>query len=165
MEALLIQQLINKYIEYYGSEVHMTNHMLKVYSFARNIAVLEGIEGELLNIIEVTSILHDIGIKESLRKYNSAEGKYQEKEGALAAREWLMEYELPKDSIDRVCYQIEHHHSYNYIDNIDFQILVEADFLVNIDENGMNKDQIKTIRDKYFKTDTGKKLIDTLYLI
>jgi hypothetical protein len=76
-----------------------------------------------------------------------------------------MEYELPKEFIDRVCYQIEHHHSYNYIDNIDFQILVEADFLVNIDENGMSKEQIKTIRDKYFKTDTGKKLVDTLYLI
>jgi HD superfamily phosphodiesterase len=165
MKALLIQQLLRRYIEYYGEEVHMTNHMLKVYSFARNIAVLEGVEGEALSIIEVGSILHDIGIKESLIKYSSAEGIYQEKEGAISARGWLEEENVPKDFIDRVCYLIGHHHSYDYIDNIDFQILVEADFLVNIDENGMSKEHVKTIKDKYFKTETGKKLIDTLYLI
>lgn len=163
INSLITQQLISKYAAYYGKEVHMTNHMLKVYGFAKNIAVLEEAGEELLNIVEVSSILHDVGIKESLRKFNTAEGKYQEAEGMPIAREWLSELKLAEDFISRVCFLVGHHHSYSFIDNIDFQILVEADFLVNIDENKMNKEQISSIREKYFKTNSGRKLLDILY--
>lgn len=33
-----------------------------------------------------------------------------------------------KDIIERVCYLVGHHHTYNSIDGMDYQILVEADF-------------------------------------
>jgi HD superfamily phosphodiesterase len=137
--------------------------MLKVYSFARNIAIQEGIEGDLLNIIEASSILHDIGIKESMKKYNSAAGNYQEMEGPPIARQWLEEFKLDNSFIDRVCYLIGHHHSYSYIDNIDFQILVEADFLVNIYENNMGKNEIAKIKEKYFKTKAGAAILESMY--
>ena len=46
----------------------------------------------------------------------------------------------------------------------DFQILVEADFLVNIDEDQMSKEAIQSIKEKIFKTRTGINYINHLYL-
>jgi HD superfamily phosphodiesterase len=163
VNAKTIQHILSKYISYYDKEAYMTNHMLKVYGFAKNIALLEDIEEMKLEILEVGSILHDIGIKESIKKYGSGAGKYQEIEGPPIAREWLKEIGLEQKLIDRVCYLIGHHHSYSFIDDIDFQILVEADFLVNIHENEMTKEQIAEIREKYFKTSTGRMILDCMY--
>ena len=58
---------------------------------------------------------------------------------------------------------IGNHHSYSKIDGLDFQILVEADFLVNIYEDELNKKMLASIREKYFKTTTGKMLLGTIY--
>ncbi len=43
---------------------------------------------------------------------------------------------LTADVSERVQYLIAHHHTYGNIDEMDYQILVEADFLVNIMEEG-----------------------------
>lgn len=56
------------------------------------------------------------------------------------------------------------HHSYNKIDGIDFQIIVESDFLVNIFEDNISLKAVKNIDERIFKTDSGKKLLKTLYL-
>jgi HD superfamily phosphodiesterase len=137
--------------------------MLKVYSFARNIAVLEGLDEDKRNLVEVSSILHDIGIKGSEVKYGSSSGRYQEIEGPPLAKEWLEEFKLEESFIERVCYLIGHHHSYSFIDDMDFQILVEADFLVNIYEDKIAEEQISLIREKYFRTKAGKELLDSIY--
>ena len=42
-------------------------------------------------------------------------------------------------SWERVQYLIGRHHTYNDIDGIDYQILVEADFLVNMYEDSLSK--------------------------
>jgi len=46
---------------------------------------------------------------------------------------------------------IGNHHTYDKIDGIDFQILVEADFLVNIYEDEINKESIKSIKIKFLE--------------
>jgi len=55
-----------------------------------------------------------------------------------------------------VCHLIGNHHSYQKIDDIDFQILVEADFIVNIFEDEMKRSKIESVVNKYFKTNSGK---------
>lgn len=40
-------------------------------------------------------------------------------------------------------YLVGHHHTYKDIDGLDYQILVEADFLVNYFEDGLDKEHIK----------------------
>jgi HD superfamily phosphodiesterase len=160
---LTIQQILSKYIKYYEKDVYRINHMLKVYSFARNIAVLEGLDEDKLKLVEVSSILHDIGIKGSEIKYGSSSGRYQEIEGPPLAKEWLDEFKLEESFIERVCYLLGHHHSYSFIDDMDFQILVEADFLVNIYEDKIAEEQASLIREKYFKTKAGKELLDSIY--
>lgn len=149
---------------YFGKDVKRINHALKVYGFAKSIGELEGISDDKLYILEIAAVLHDIGIKESERKYNSSAAHYQELEGPPVARELLESYKLDNNILDRVCYLIGSHHSYNKIDDVDFQVLVEADFLVNIHEDTWDKQQVRSIREKYFKTKAGLQYLDNMYL-
>jgi hemoglobin-like flavoprotein len=65
--------------------------------------------------------------------------------------------------IARVCWLIAHHHTYADIQGEDYQILVEADFLVNAYEDCMSQDAIESVRNKLFRTKTGISLLETLY--
>ncbi len=156
--------LLKKMIEYFGIDVKRINHALKVLEFAQIISDDESVDKETEEIIIYSAILHDIGIKEAEKKYGSSMGKYQEIEGPAIAKKMLTDLNVPEEVINRVCFIIGNHHSYSKINGIDFQILVEADFLVNIFEDSMSKEAIKNIDDRIFKTESGKKLIKTMYL-
>jgi len=54
-------------------------------------------------------------------------------------------------------------HTYTGIQGIDYQILVEADFLVNFYEDNVSQDSIQSIRDKIFKTLSGKMILNAIY--
>ncbi len=152
-----------KMIQYFGTDVRRINHALKVFSYAKTIGEMEGLSLPMQKVLELAAILHDIGIKEAERKYNASTGKYQEIEGPYVARELLFEMPIEVLELERICFLIGHHHTYACIDGIDFQILVEADFLVNIYEDQMNEQQIKSICEKYFKTTTGIEMLKSCY--
>ena len=159
-----IIKMIDTMIEYEMGCPKRINHFLKVYSFAKLIAQNEKLSDDMMQIVSVASIVHDIGIKISLEKYNSTSGKYQEKEGPTVAQMMLSELGFQKDLIDRVSFLIANHHTYDNVEGIDYQILIEADFLVNIFEDGLSKEQAENIKERYFKTAYGKKLLETVYL-
>ena len=48
-----------------------------------------------------------------------------------------------EQQIKRISYLVGHHHTYTGIDGIDYQILVEADFLVNLYEDNCKKETIQ----------------------
>lgn len=160
----MIKDVIDKMIKYFGNDVRRINHALKVYTFARNIALMESIAGEELLIIEAAAVLHDIGIKESERKYNSSAGNYQEIEGPPIAEKMLKELNFENSTIDRICFLIGHHHTYGKIDKIDYQILIEADFIINIFEDNIGEIQVKEIKNKYFKTKAAIDYLESMYL-
>lgn len=153
---------MNKMIEYFQGDVKRINHSLKVFNFAQIISD-DFLDKRTREIIDYASILHDIGIKEAERKYKSSIGKYQEIEGPPIAIRILTDLDISNGIINRVCWIIGNHHTYNRINCIDFQIVVEADLLVNIFEEGMSKEQIESIDEKIFKTKSGKKLIRSIY--
>ena len=155
---------INKMIRYFGEDVRRINHALKVYGFATAISNPHMISEQESKIISLAAILHDIGIQEAERKYHSTAGNYQEIEGPPIARQIMQECGIEAPIIDRVCFLIGNHHSYHRIDGLDFQIMIEADFLVNIFEDSITRESIITIRNKYFKTANGIKLLDEIYL-
>jgi hypothetical protein len=159
----IVSATMKKMIKYFDGDVKRINHALKVHGFAKSIGKLENIPEDKLRILEVGAILHDIGIKESERKYSSSAGKYQEIEGPPVARDILQEFSLNEEFTDRVCHLIGNHHTYSKIDDVDFQILVEADFLVNIFEDSMTQEQIESIKQKYFKTNTGLCFLNSMY--
>lgn len=162
--ANVISDIVKEMILYFDGDVRRINHALKVYSFSKTIGELENIGDEKLKILEIAAVLHDIGIKESERKYNSSAGNYQELEGPPVAKKLLAKFNFETSFVDRVCYLIGHHHTYTKIDDIDYQILIEADFIVNIFEDSIAKDKIKIIKEKYFKTNSGIKFIESMYL-
>ena len=159
----MINDVILKMIIYFGNDIKRINHALKVYGFVKAIGEVENIDTEKLQVLEVTAILHDIGIKESERKYNSTSGRYQEIEGPPIACEILFNFKLESEFIDRVCYLIGNHHTYSKIDDIDFQILIEADFLVNAFEDNLSDQSIANMKDKCFKTAHGILILESMY--
>jgi HD superfamily phosphodiesterase len=155
--------IIKKMIKYFGSDVKRINHSLKVLSFAQIIIDSEFLD-EPPDTIIYSVILHDIGIKEAEKKYNSSSGKYQEIEGPIIARRILKDLKIDEEIINRICFIIGNHHSYQEINGLDFQIVVEADFLVNIFEDQLDEDAIDYIYKHIFQTDTGQRLLKTMYL-
>jgi len=155
--------IIDEMIKIYSGDVKRINHFLKVYSFAKIIGELENLEPEQQELVEIAAIVHDIGIKVSEKKYNSSIGKYQQIEGPILVKELLNSLGFEHSLILRISYLVGHHHMYQAIDDLVFQILVEADFLVNIYEDQMNQTMIETIKKKYFKTSTGINFLERLY--
>lgn len=155
--------IINYMVEYEKGCAKRINHFLKVHSFAKIIAENEKIDEETSFLIEVVSILHDIGIRASLEKYNSSAGKYQQIEGPALAEKILNDFGFKKDFVERICFLISHHHEYDKIDGIDYQILIESDFLVNIFEDELNRENVLNIK-KHFKTKAGLELLETMFL-
>lgn len=156
--------LVLSMVEYEEGNVERVNHFLKVSAFARSIGEGEGFSNELLEMLETAALVHDIGIKPSLEKYHSSAGEYQEKEGPAVAEEMLSKLGYPEEIIARVSFLVGHHHTYSHIDGLDYQALVEADFLVNIYEGHMKRPEIQRVRESVFRTATGIKLLNMLFL-
>lgn len=160
----MVVSVMEKMIEYFQTDVKRINHSLKVASFAQIIAEDLILDDQTKEIIFYTAVLHDIGIKKSEMKYNSSAAKYQEKEGPEVVDEILSRLEIPQEIIERVSFIVGNHHSYNKIDGIDFQVIVEADLLVNIFEDNLDIKGIKNINERIFKTEAGKSLLEIMYI-
>ena len=161
---MLYEDLIIKMTEFYDGDPARIQHFLKVYEFAHVIGVREGLDKENLKILDIASIMHDIGIRPSERKYGKCDGKLQEQEGPSYARDMLKDFpEVSKEETERVCFLIAHHHTYENVDGMDYRILLEADFLVNAFEDKLAKEAIVSFRDRIFKTNTGLYIINTMF--
>ncbi|MGI6664440.1 MAG: HD domain-containing protein [Christensenellaceae bacterium] len=156
--------LINEMIAYETASPKRTQHFLKVHNFARTIGILEELDVETLYILEAAAIVHDIGILPSLEKYGSSNGNLQEAEGPPLAEAMLRRLGYAEEIISRVSYLVGHHHTYSNIDGSDYQILIEADFLVDIYEGNMKKEAIESVFRKIFKTETGKRFCTLMFL-
>ncbi|MCD7836347.1 MAG: HD domain-containing protein [Lachnospiraceae bacterium] len=158
-----IEAIMREAVKYDNNDIRRINHFLKVYTYAKMIGEGEKLQPDEQYILETAAILHDIGIHESERKYNSCAGSYQEIEGPGIAGDILTGLGVDERIIDRVRFLVGHHHTYAGVDGKDYQILIEADFFVNADEDKMSLDAVKNFYDKIFRTETGKKLFSDMY--
>lgn len=156
-------KIIEAMIEYYGTDLKRVNHFLKVFAIAKTIGEGEGLCTEDLELLEAAAVVHDIGIKLSEKKYNSSAGKYQEIEGPNEAKKLLLKLGYEEKFIDKVCYLVAHHHTYSNIDTLPYQYLVEADFLVNLDEDNERIETVKRVEGRIFRSKIGKKLLNSMY--
>ena len=159
----MIYKVMQEMINYFGKDAVRINHALKVFDYASLIAYNENLSDQIQGIVSYTALLHDIGIKEAERKYNSSDYVYQHREGPPVAEKILNKTGVDKEITDRCCFIIGNHHSYNMIDNVDFQIIAESDFIVNAFEKNLKKEDIKDIYGKLFKTDSGKNIITSMF--
>ncbi|NLW16139.1 MAG: HD domain-containing protein [Firmicutes bacterium] len=149
----------------YFQEQSYIEHALAVTDFAEKIATGEKVSGAFMQqVITLAAIFHDVGIPAALKKHGSGAGPLQEAEGEPIARRLLEQLGARPDVRERVCYLVRHHHSPQFIDGLDFQILYEADALVNIPnryEHGQLQDpaELEAVVAETFRTATGKTLI------
>lgn len=159
----MISSLIDEMIAYDKGDPRRIQHFMKVHDFARTIGQLEGLGEQTLYILESAAVVHDIGIHVCEEKYGSCEGKLQEKEGPALAKELLERLGYEQEVINRICYLVGHHHTYTNIDGVDYQILVEADFLVNLYEDKVSLDAVHKAYQNIFKTESGKKICRNMF--
>lgn len=159
----ILNRLYMQMVEFYREDPARIQHFVKVHSFARLIGEEEGLDEKTLFTLEAAALVHDIGIKPAEEKYGSSAGPLQEKEGPALAAEMLGKLGFEPEVIQRVSYLVGHHHTYTNIDGKDYQILVEADFLVNYYEDHVSKENIRTGSGKIFRTETGKKLVKEMF--
>ena len=156
-------KLIDRMKKTFAGDQKRIDHALAVLNYAEQIHAAEG--GDPL-IVRAAAILHDIGIHEAERKYGSSAGKYQEIEGPPIAREILAKYELDEAVVEHVCKIIANHHSAKDIDTLEFRIIWDADWLVNIPEEfpGAGREKLQELIDKLFKTVQGRKIATELFV-
>ena len=150
----LRERISSEIRRYWGPDVKRLNHALKVAQYAEEILKIEG--GHPLVVLGA-AYLHDIGIKEAEEKYGSASAEDQEKEGKDIAEDILKKLNVQRGIVDEICDIIGHHHHPREKETLNFQILYEADWLVNIEENGLSKDpkKVEEVIEKNFRTVTG----------
>ena len=139
------------------------HHLIKVHRFAQLIGHMEELDPHTQFVTECAALVHDIGIRPAEEKYSACNGPLQEKEGPAYARPMLETLGLEEADIDRICYLVGHHHTYTNIDGMDYQILVEADFLVNFYEDSLEPEAIDHALEHIFRTEAGKRLCRTIY--
>ena len=157
------EKLIQKMKEVFGDDHKRINHALAVLKYAEQIQSAEGGDE---TVVTAAAILHDIGIQQAERKYNSSAWKYQEIEGPPIAEKILSGERYDSDRIEHICKIIANHHSAKDIDTLEFRIIWDADWLVNIpDEYGeMSSDKLKEFIGRIFKTNTGRQIAEEIYL-
>ncbi len=162
--GIAMEPLVTAMIAYERGVPQRVQHFLKVYAFAQAIAQGEGADEATCRVLEAAALVHDIGIKPALEIYGSSAGPHQEELGPGPAREMLTGLGYDPALVERVAYLVGHHHSYGQIDGLDYQILVEADFLVNLFEGNAARAEAEKVRDSIFRTATGRKYLEAMFL-
>ena len=160
---MTISQIINKMIVFSEGNIHDIDHFIRVWTYAKTIAELEQLDSETQYILEVAAITHDIACPLCREKYGNTNGKYQEEEGVPMVEAFLNDAGLSVYQMERIKYLVGHHHTLSGIDGIDYQILVEADYIANASENGYDRKNIDSFLNRIVKTSTGKQLIKSMF--
>ena len=161
---MTIAEITRKMIGYSNGSIPDINHFMKVYGYAKTIGECEHLDKDVQTVLEIAAIVHDIACPMCREKYGNTDGKLQEQEGPALASAFLKDSDLPEDQIDRIAYLVGHHHTLHDIDGLDYQILLEADYLVNADESHYPRENIENMLEKVFQTETGKQLLRSMYL-
>nr|WP_297171391.1 HD domain-containing protein [uncultured Agathobaculum sp.] len=159
-----IAKLATLAVKYDIGDPRRVQHLMKVYAFCRVIGQGEGLDARGQNILEAAAMLHDIGIHEAERRHGSSNGKWQEIEGPAVAAPLLRQAGADAAECERVLWLIAHHHTYDASDEMDFRILVEADFLVNAYEDALPQDVCRAAGERVFRTVTGQSFLQNMYL-
>lgn len=158
-----LDDLFMDMIAYYDGDPKRIQHFTKVHSYARLIGIGEELDDASLFILEAAAYTHDIGIRVAEEKYGRCDGKLQEQEGPIISQKMLSQLGFENYIVERICFLIGHHHTYDNIDGLDYQILVEADFLVNLYEDDAGNRAIDKAYKRIFKTETGKKIFRLMF--
>ena len=161
-EKILCQKIVDQMRQTFGPYKKRIEHALSVLQYAEKIQQTEG--GDPL-VVKAAAILHDIGIVQAEKAYNSSATKYQELEGPPVARGILKKLAVPDELIEHICKIIANHHSAKHTDTTEFRIVWDADWLVNLPNEfpGASKAKLAEMIEKIFKTRKGQEIALELF--
>ena len=150
---------------YFGRDFRRIAHATKVARYAEQIVKAE--RGDPA-VVLAAAYLHDIGIKEAERKFNSTAARYQEEEGPPIAREILTGLGARPELIEEVCDIIGHHHHPRDPETVNYKCLYDADLIVNLEENHREQpivpERLARVIEKSFFTERGKGLAKEVFM-
>ena len=161
---MIISSAVKKMIEFYKGNLHDIEHFLKVWAFAKTIGEQEKLDSHTQQILELAAVIHDIACPACREKYGNTNGKNQELESAPLVESFFADLPVSAEDTERISWLAAHHHTYTNVDGLDYQILLEADFLVNASESGYKRSAVETAKENIFKTKTGIRLLEEMYL-
>ena len=160
-----ISQLMEQMIVFSNGNLHDITHFITVWTYAKTIGELEGLDADTQYLLEASAIVHDIACPLCREKYGHADGKLQEKEGPALVRAFLADSGMTEAQVERIAYLVGHHHTLTGIDGMDYQILIEADYLVNASEKTYSPANVQNFMNTSMKTESGKKLAKALFCL
>ncbi|HIW47838.1 MAG TPA: HD domain-containing protein [Firmicutes bacterium] len=158
-----ITHLTERMLLHTAGDPKRAQHFLKVHAFAHLIGQKEGLCAEDQFILETAALVHDIGIYAAQERHGSTAGIYQEMEGPALAETMLYDLGFPEKVIPRVAELVGRHHTFAPNLPPDHQILMEADALVNLYEDGAAKEQILGVYHALFRTKYGRSLCRIMF--
>ena len=81
-----ISQIMEKMIAFSNGNLHDMNHLMCVWTYAKTIGELEGLDRRTQETLEIAAITHDIACPLCREKYGNTNGKRQEEEGGPLVR-------------------------------------------------------------------------------
>jgi putative nucleotidyltransferase with HDIG domain len=162
-EDLLKDRVAIEMKRYFKQDFRRIGHASRVARYAEKLGKEE--QGNLA-VILTAAYLHDIGIKESERKYQSTEARYQEEEGPIVASEILTKLGAKEELIEEVCDIISHHHHPESEESTNFKVVYDADMIANLEEKQketpMDPETLNATLDEAFLTKTGRRFAETI---
>lgn len=160
---MLIASAAQKMIACSGGALHDIDHFLKVWSLARTIGELEGLDRHTQTVLELAALVHDIACPLCREKYGDTNGKHQELESPPLVEAFFADLPVTRSDVERISWLVAHHHTYTNVDGPDHQILLEADFLVNAGESHYSQQMIQNFRQRVFRSQAGLCLLDSIF--
>ncbi len=164
LEYILLKENLFKELEiFFEYDEKRISHAKKVTAYAEDLMRRENANPD---IVLPAAVLHDVGIKISEEKYGSDAARYQEKEGPPVAAKILSKLNFKQENINEICEIIAHHHTPGIINTINFKVLYDADWLVNLKDEIKTKDRkkLKKLVCNIFLTASGEKTAEKIYL-
>ena len=158
-----ISEILAAMIACPGNTPHDIEHLLKVWGFARTIGELEGLPAKEQRHLEIAAIVHDIACPTLRKRTGSCNGKLQERKGAPMAEAFLESCGVDADDIAAVSFLVAHHHTLEGVDRLTWQILLEADYLVNAGESHYSEANIRRFAETICRTSVGRALLTAIY--
>jgi len=150
---------------YFKTDFKRIGHAARVARYADKI--LEREKGDPAVVLSA-AYLHDIGIKEAEKKYQSTAARYQHLEGPPVARAILEKLDAAPGLTDEVCDIVGHHHNPRPGETANFKIVYDADLLVNLEERKSKQAIARNVLEKHietrFLTESGKYLARSILL-
>ena len=160
---MTIAEILEKMICYSNGNIHDIDHLVRVWTFAKTIGELEGLDAHTQEVLELAAVIHDIACPLCREKYGKALGKLQEQESPPLVAEFFDGLPAAAEDVERISWLAAHHHTYTDVDGLDHRILLEADYIVNAAENSRPRAATESAKKTVFRTASGTRLLDSIF--